>query len=432
MIVQTLFRRFLLGVPTALTLAIAGVSMPVAVGGATPAYAQVSPEFRQVLDSYGHWLRTARYGEVWVPDGVPPGWRPYDYGHWVYTDDWGWYWVSDEQEEDWGWVTYHYGRWAFERRIGWFWVPGDEWAPAWVDWRYGDDYVGWAPLPPDEDIEVYDAEPDYWVFVPIRHFAAPSPRSYYVRRDRRAFYLRSTHVINRTLAVHGARLAVNPGISPAYVARVTHAALPTYRVRPRVLGSTQGVAGAVHVRPEELRKPASGARQHFAPVAIQRTTASIAPSTSAASAAPKPLRNGERGALGSHPPLAAQRAGTPQQPPLSVTPAIRPVEHGGVKPAVKPVVPGVQNPQRREEHREPHAPSKPTTTAPASQQPRAKTIQPVAPQSHPVTPPRPPHPPEVHRPPAVVHAPPPRQVHAPPPRKPEENKREEKKPEPPK
>ncbi len=39
----------------------------------------------------------APYGEVWVPDGVPPDWRPYEYGHWVYTDDWGWYWVSDDQ-----------------------------------------------------------------------------------------------------------------------------------------------------------------------------------------------------------------------------------------------------------------------------------------------------------------------------------------------
>ena len=72
------------------------------------------------------------------------------HGRWVYTEEWGWYWVSDEEEADWGWVAFHYGRWAHDRRLGWFWVPGDEWAPAWVDWRRGDDYVGWAPLPPDE------------------------------------------------------------------------------------------------------------------------------------------------------------------------------------------------------------------------------------------------------------------------------------------
>ena len=32
---------------------------------------------------------------------------------------------------------------------GWVWVPGYTWAPAWVSWRYGDGYAGWAPLPPD-------------------------------------------------------------------------------------------------------------------------------------------------------------------------------------------------------------------------------------------------------------------------------------------
>ena len=40
---------------------------------------------------------TRAYGEVWVPDGVPRDWQPYEYGHWVYTDDWGWYWVSDDE-----------------------------------------------------------------------------------------------------------------------------------------------------------------------------------------------------------------------------------------------------------------------------------------------------------------------------------------------
>ncbi len=83
-------------------------------------------------------VRDPRFGDVWVPTGLSPDWRPYEYGHWVYTDEWGWYWVSDDQEEDWGWVIYHYGRWAFDRGLGWFWVPGDEWAPAWVDWRYGE------------------------------------------------------------------------------------------------------------------------------------------------------------------------------------------------------------------------------------------------------------------------------------------------------
>ena len=28
------------------------------------------------------------------------------------------------------------------------WVPGTVWGPAWVDWYWGDGYVGWAPLSP--------------------------------------------------------------------------------------------------------------------------------------------------------------------------------------------------------------------------------------------------------------------------------------------
>src|SRR3977135_729720 len=39
---------------------------------------------------------------------------------------------------------------------GWVWVPGDQWAPAWVSWRQTDDedYVGWAPLPPEASVTV--------------------------------------------------------------------------------------------------------------------------------------------------------------------------------------------------------------------------------------------------------------------------------------
>ena len=99
------------------------------------AVAQDVLEFRMALEPYGMWRSHPRFGEVWVPFGKPRDWRPYTVGHWVYTDEWGWYWVSEEDEEDWGWVAFHYGRWSFSRGMGWFWIPGDEWAPAWVNWR---------------------------------------------------------------------------------------------------------------------------------------------------------------------------------------------------------------------------------------------------------------------------------------------------------
>ena len=47
----------------------------------------------------------------------------------------------------WGVVTYHYGRWYEDPREGWVWVPGSTWAPAWVSWREGGGYCGWALRP---------------------------------------------------------------------------------------------------------------------------------------------------------------------------------------------------------------------------------------------------------------------------------------------
>jgi hypothetical protein len=133
------------------------------------------------LEPQGVWRETSDYGYVWQPREAQESrsWRPYTNGHWAYTDG-GWTWVSDEP---FGWATYHYGRWARLRNIGWVWVPGDEWAPAWVSWRRSDDYVGWAPLPPEARFErasgihnwadsYYDIGPDQYCFVPTRELGA--------------------------------------------------------------------------------------------------------------------------------------------------------------------------------------------------------------------------------------------------------------------
>src|SRR6187200_1725096 len=137
----------------------------------TTAQAQyvVAAEFREALSPYGRWANHSRWGEVWIVDRVPADWRPYTHGRWVYTDEWGWYWDVAAEEADWGWVTYHYGRWVYDGELGWMWVPGEDWGPAWVDWRYGDDYVGWAPLPPDDLLVAYRDDPIYWSFVQPRY-----------------------------------------------------------------------------------------------------------------------------------------------------------------------------------------------------------------------------------------------------------------------
>lgn len=100
--------------------------------------------FRDALSPYGDWLWVDPWGWAWSPWDVEPGWRPYTDGHWVWTDL-GWTWVSDRP---WGWAPFHYGRWTWHDPYGWIWIPDTVWAPAWVAWRTGHGWIGWAPLPP--------------------------------------------------------------------------------------------------------------------------------------------------------------------------------------------------------------------------------------------------------------------------------------------
>jgi Family of unknown function (DUF6600) len=128
-------------------------------------------------------------------------------GRWIYTEDSGWYWASDE---DFGWIVYHYGRWVFDPDLGWVWVPAKEWAPAWVQWRSGSQYVGWAPLPPDEIVVEYRDEPDVWVFVRARDFIAPRIATVVLPLRERTVFIRDTVVVNRTMVIRdrGPRIAV--------------------------------------------------------------------------------------------------------------------------------------------------------------------------------------------------------------------------------
>jgi Family of unknown function (DUF6600) len=140
--------------------------------------------FYDQLADDGQWYYDDTYGYVFQPsDAVSSSdWRPYSDGHWEDTDR-GWYWDSNER---YGWATYHYGRWVLIDGEGWVWVPGNEWAPAWVSWRDSEDYVGWAPLPPDcGSISVgisvggwcdsyWGIGPSWYCFLPYHSWFAPS------------------------------------------------------------------------------------------------------------------------------------------------------------------------------------------------------------------------------------------------------------------
>ncbi len=119
-------------------------------------------DFYTPLSAAGVWVDIGGRGRCWHPAHISVDWRPYCVGHWVWTDC-GWYWASDEP---WAWACYHYGWWTLDPVYGWVWVPGVEWAPAWVYWRVGGGFIGWAPCPPHGVI----VAPAAFVFVGERHF----------------------------------------------------------------------------------------------------------------------------------------------------------------------------------------------------------------------------------------------------------------------
>jgi hypothetical protein len=166
---------------TLLALAVLTLFLPTAPR--TQAQTEVSIDFFYNNLNDGNWVEVGDYGYCWQPNVAVSNseWRPYSDGYWAYTDV-GWTWVSNE---DFGWATYHYGRWVRLEDQGWVWVPGYEWGPAWVSWRTGGDYVGWAPLPPTRervyegraitghvDVE-FDIGPNYYNFVDVRYIGEP-------------------------------------------------------------------------------------------------------------------------------------------------------------------------------------------------------------------------------------------------------------------
>jgi hypothetical protein len=177
---------------------------------------QNDDDFDEPLSPYGQWVVVEGYGRCWRPAQVEANWRPYANGHWELTDA-GWYWESDEP---WAWATYHYGRWEMTGNYGWVWMPQTEWAPAWVSWREGGGYVGWAPLPPERrggvSVNVTIA-PAAFCFVDERRMHDP------VRPT--TVIVNNTTIINKTVNITKTRVVnkvvINEGPRSDEVERVT-------------------------------------------------------------------------------------------------------------------------------------------------------------------------------------------------------------------
>lgn len=174
-------------------------------------------DFEAPLAPEGAWINVGTYGRCWHPHGIAGDWRPYCNGQWVWTDC-GWYWDSDEP---WAWACYHYGTWVDDPEIGWCWVPDIEWAPAWVEWRVGGDYIGWAPCAP---VGVVVA-PGLFAFVVTGHFHDHIERSAVVfnnptiinRTTRIAEFKHET----RTIDGRQQRVAINDGPGVAAIEKAT-------------------------------------------------------------------------------------------------------------------------------------------------------------------------------------------------------------------
>lgn len=156
-------------------------------------------DFHPALDAHGTWTDDPTYGTVWTPSAaeVGPDFTPYvSGGHWVYGDDY--LWTSDFE---WGWAPFHYGRWVEAGPRGWSWIPGREYAPAWVEWRTGDAYVGWSPAPPlfiwRGGIAVtagFGPPPPRFVFCAHADLFAPAPARLVIMGPRAIEIERQTHV----------------------------------------------------------------------------------------------------------------------------------------------------------------------------------------------------------------------------------------------
>jgi len=206
-----------------------------------PAFSPDVAYFYQELDPYGHWIFAEDNQWCWQPAVVVgnAGWRPYwDQGHWVYTDH-GWYWASDYP---WGWAVFHYGRWHLHPHHGWIWFPDRVWGPAWVAWRTGGDYCGWAPLPPAAHYDAvagnflfrgrhvdvsfdFGLDWNHFNFCYLREIGERPRQHFHEEQEIRTIYNQTTVINNYTVVKAGNEgekhaHIVNHGIDPARVAEV--------------------------------------------------------------------------------------------------------------------------------------------------------------------------------------------------------------------
>lgn len=176
------------------------------------AHAGILASHEATLASYGTFFEHQKYGKVWMPSAnvVPQGWHPYPPCHWVNTK-YGWYF---QDGTPWGAIVHHHGRWAHEPKVGWMWIPGEEFSPGWVVWKTSEQWVGWAPTPPDQDMKTLDADEfntdKMWTFMDAKKFGKSCAGDAVVVASQVPVILAQTRYITEFVYVDGILVFVFP------------------------------------------------------------------------------------------------------------------------------------------------------------------------------------------------------------------------------
>jgi hypothetical protein len=357
-------------------------------------------DFYGPLGGYGTWEEIDSYGRCWRPASVAVGWQPYTEGHWVWTDV-GWYWESDEP---WSWACYHYGNWVRHPRYGWIWLPGTEWAPAWVSWRSGGGYIGWAPLPPTR-FSISFGAPQF-CFVETRRFHQPHRHNTVIVNN--TTIINQTTVINNsvrteTRTIDGSRQQVRVNNGPN-VQEVEKASGQTVQREP-----IQRVAQKADTQ-RRRSVPADGKTAQPATTATPSGTVSGKASGDVTVPAPKQVAPSTRGAetpreTKEKRSTQAQESKERESKPKKIAP--KPEPPAPVNPTVPPVNPEIPPTKPVEPMRPLNPPANPTIPPLKPVPPANPTVPPSkpVPPANPVVPPPQPLSPRNPVPPQTAPAP---------------------------
>lgn len=316
-------------------------------------------DFNAPLSPYGSWVTIGQWGRCWHPTHVAVGWRPYSVGSWVWTDA-GWFWQSDEP---WGWATFHYGSWYMDPTMGWVWIPGTDWAPAWVSWRYNNDYMGWAPIGP----RLMTPATSFFVFVGMNRFHSGfRPNDLII--NNRNIISRTRGVKNfqrQTVNVDGRQRTIfsntGPGVAPIERAtRQTVASQPVGEVARRAR-SRENLPGNQN---QQTRRPGQRPGRETAPSPTGREPSRAYPQQPGQSQPEQPNKPEQR---------PGQRPG---QRPEALPPTGREPPNNNQQPEQNPAQPPTPAQPQQPGRTRPTRPGQGTPTTPPTQSPNLKPAQP--------------------------------------------------------